>query len=154
MKNVFALALCLVALVGCESPTNETLVTTPYDQQEMDEAIARARREVDTFIAELKSPTGSDHSVKAAITEGKETEHFWLTGISYDNGEFEGVIGNEPGIVGNVTYGQKWTVKKDEISDWLFMRGGKMHGNYTMRPLLKGMPESEAAQYRAMLANP
>jgi uncharacterized protein YegJ (DUF2314 family) len=29
-----------------------------------------------------------------------------------------------------------------------------MYGNYTMRPLLKTMPEKEAAQFRAMLAEP
>jgi uncharacterized protein YegJ (DUF2314 family) len=56
--------------------------------------------------------------------------------------------------VRNVKMGQKWTIKKAEISDWMFMRGGKMYGNYTMRPLLKAMPEDQAAKYRAMLAEP
>lgn len=54
----------------------------------------------------------------------------------------------------NVQFGQKWTVKKEDISDWMFMRDGKMHGNYTMRPLLKTMPEREAAQFRSILAEP
>lgn len=34
------------------------------------------------------------------------------------------------------------------------MRDGKMHGNYTMRPLLKTMPADEAAQLRSLLAEP
>lgn len=54
----------------------------------------------------------------------------------------------------NVKIGQAWTIGKDEISDWMFMRDGKMHGNYTMRPLLKTMPEAEAEKYRSMLAEP
>jgi len=29
-----------------------------------------------------------------------------------------------------------------------------MYGNYTMRPLLKMMPEEEAAMYRSMFAEP
>jgi uncharacterized protein YegJ (DUF2314 family) len=38
------------------------------------------------------------------------------------------------------------------MSDWMFMRDGKMHGNYTMRPLLKTMPAEQAAKLRSMLA--
>jgi len=34
--------------------------------------------------------------------------------------------------VGNVKIGQKWTIKQSEISDWMFMRDGKIYGNYTM----------------------
>ncbi len=81
-------------------------------------------------------------------------EHFWLSDVVYRDGEFQGTIGNDPGIVTNVTFGQSWTIKKAEISDWMFMRGGKMYGNYTMRPLLKTMPAEEAEQYRSMLAEP
>jgi len=29
-----------------------------------------------------------------------------------------------------------------------------MHGNYTMRPLLKTMPPEEAAKFRSLLADP
>jgi uncharacterized protein YegJ (DUF2314 family) len=57
-------------------------------------------------------------------------------------------------MVTNVKSGQKWTVKKSEISDWMFMRNGKMYGNYTLRPLLKTMSEEEAEKFRSILANP
>ncbi|HEX5106695.1 MAG TPA: DUF2314 domain-containing protein [Pirellulaceae bacterium] len=120
----------------------------------MEAAIGRARSEVETFIAELEAGNGEDFGVKAPVTDKGEVEHFWLTDVVYRDGEFEGLIGNDPGIVSNVEFGQKWTVKKSEISDWMFMRDGKMHGNYTMRPLLKTMSAAEAEQYRSMLANP
>jgi uncharacterized protein YegJ (DUF2314 family) len=132
----------------------DTLIESGYDEQEMDGAIARARKEVDTFIAELSKPTGEDHAVKVAITENDDTEHFWLIDVSYRDGQFEGVINNEPGIVKNVRMGEKRKVNKADISDWMFMRGGKMYGNYTLRPLLKAMPENEAERYRSILANP
>lgn len=35
-----------------------------------------------------------------------------------------------------------------------FMRDDKIHGNYTMRPLLKTMPEDEAEALRSLLADP
>lgn len=154
MKHLTAVALVFVGLCGCGQPKPDTLVESGYDEQEMDAAIARARTEVGSFISELSKPTGTDHAVKAPIEDGGETEHFWLTGVSFKNDEFEGTINNDPGIVGNVKIGQKWKIGKTEISDWMFMRNGKIHGNYTMRPLLKTMPEAEAEQYRSMFAEP
>jgi uncharacterized protein YegJ (DUF2314 family) len=129
-------------------------VESGYDEQEMDAAIARARRDVDSFIGELSQPTGTNHAVKAPIEDAGETEHFWLTDVTFQNGEFKGTINNDPGLVGNVQFGQTWTIKKAEISDWMFMRDGKMYGNYTLRPLLKTMGEDEAAKYRSILADP
>lgn len=146
--------VALAALCGCQRSRPETLVDSGYDQKEMDDAIARARSEVDSYLAELASPTGEDHAVKAPITDGDKTEHFWLGDIKFENGEFKGTINNEPGVVSNVKIGQPWTVKKGDISDWMFMRDGKMHGNYTMRPLLKTLPAADAAEYRSMLAEP
>ena len=74
--------------------------------------------------------------------------------MTFKDGKFDGTINNEPGLVNNVTLGQQWTIGKTEISDWMFMRDGKMHGNYTMRPLLKTMPEAEAEMLRSMFAEP
>ncbi len=155
MKLHGRLSLLVLALACCScSSKPSTLVEGGYDEKEMDAAIARARSEVDSFIAEMAKQNGEDFAVKAPIEDKGQTEHFWLTDVVYSNGEFKGQIGNDPGIVGNVKIGQPWTIKKEQISDWMFMRNGKMHGNYTMRPLLKTLPEKEAEKLRSMLANP
>jgi len=155
MKTITTFVVVFLILMCCScSRKPETLVEGGYDEQEMDAAIARARKEVDSFIAELSKRNGTDFAVKVPIKDKEEVEHFWLTDIIYRDEKFHGVIGNEPGVVTNVKMGQKWSVKKSEISDWMFMRDGKMHGNYTVRPLLKTMPEEEAAGIRSMLANP
>jgi uncharacterized protein YegJ (DUF2314 family) len=153
MKHPLMLVL-LLALAGCGGSKPPTLVESGYDEQEMDAAIARAKKEVDTIIAELASPTGTNHAVKAPIEDKGQTEHFWITDLTFENGEFKGTINNDTGIVSNVKIGQEWTIKKEDISDWMYMRDGKMYGNYTMRPLLKTLPAEEAAQYRSMLAEP
>ncbi len=56
--------------------------------------------------------------------------------------------------MGNVEAGERYSFKEADISDWMFMRNGKIVGNETMRPLLKRMPKAEAARYRAMLESP
>lgn len=148
------LALAVVAGTSCDKPKPETLVEGGYDEAEMEAAIARARSEVDRFIEELEKGDGSDFAVKAPIEENGKVEHFWLTDVVYRDGKFEGLIGNDPGIVSHVKLEQDWTIEKSEISDWMFMRDGKMYGNYTMRPLLKTLSPEEAAQFRSILAEP
>jgi uncharacterized protein YegJ (DUF2314 family) len=148
------LALCL-GICACDSSGKpDTLVSEGYDQAAMEAAIKRAQAEVDFFIDALDQKTGSDFGVKAPIEENGQTEHFWLTDLTFQNGEFSGKIGNDPGIVKNVKFGQDWKIKKEAISDWMFMRDGKMHGNYTMRPLLTTLPKEEEDAYRAMFAKP
>lgn len=153
-RYLYLLLLLLAATLCACSQKPDTLVEGGYDQAEMDAAMARARSEVDYFIAQLDKGDGTDFFVKAPIEDNGRTEHFWLSDVTYAGGQFEGTIGNDPGIVDNVTYGQKWSIAKSNISDWMFMRDGKMHGNYTMRPLLKTLPKEEAERYKAMLANP
>ena len=143
----------LISIVGCSSQP-ETLVEDGYDEAEMASATERAISEVDSFIADLKSGQSENYAVKAPIEDGGETEHFWLTGVTFANGKFTGTINNEPGMVSNVTMGQQYSLGRTEISDWMFMRDGKMYGNYTMRPLLATMPEAEADMYRKMFATP
>ena len=60
---------------------------------------------------------------------------------------------NRPNVK-SVKMGERIEVPEEKISDWLYMRDGKMVGNYTVRPLLKTMAVEEAATVKAMLAEP
>ena len=61
---------------------HDTLIEGGYDKQEMEAAIARARNEVDSFIAEMSKGNGTNFAVKVAIKDEGETEHFWLKTMS------------------------------------------------------------------------
>lgn len=81
--------LLLLFGLGCCAGCTETKTTSfpppisEFDEQAMDAAIARARLEVDSFIAELKNPTGERHAVKIPISGNGEVEHFWMTELTY-----------------------------------------------------------------------
>ena len=156
MKSLRSLPLLVVflAAIGCSSSQPDTLVQGGYDEAEMDAAIKRAIGEVDSFITELESGTGTDYAIKVPIEDAGKTEHFWLIDVSFSNGTFSGTINNDPGMVSNVTIGQKYSVEKTGISDWMYMKDGLMYGNYTLRPLLVTLPEEEAEFYRTMFATP
>jgi uncharacterized protein YegJ (DUF2314 family) len=85
------------------------------------------------------------------IKDKNGTEHFWLVDVSYKEGLFTGKIGNDPGIVKNVKFGQVWNAKKEDISDWMYIRGEKIHGGFTIDPLLPSFPKEEADALQAKL---
>ena len=90
---------------------------------------------------EQPGPGEEGFALKVAIKDGEDVEHFWLIDVAREGGKLSGTINNEPGIVGNVANGERYEFTEADISDWLFMRNGKMVGNETMRPLLKRMPK-------------
>lgn len=78
----------------------------------MSDAIKHARKETDQFIEVMNKKDADTFAVKAPITDRGETEHFWLTDVTYSNGMFIGIISNDPGIVTNVEYGQSGKSRK------------------------------------------
>lgn len=128
----------------------DTLVRE-YGEDAMGKAIVIAREKVDEFIKVLGEESASSCVVKAPITDENGTEHFWLTDVSYKDGVFTGAIGNDPGLVKHVKYGQSWSVKKDEISDWMYFRGEKIHGGFTLEVLLDTYPKEKADALREKL---
>lgn len=154
MRFFLAVFLGLLFTVSAFAQEPETLIRDGFDQKEMDKAIARAQKEIDSFIKELAKPKGENHAIKVPITDKNGTEFFWLTQVKFKDGTFEGTVNNEPGIVKNVKMGERRKVKKANVADWLYLRDGKMYGNYTVRPLMKTMPKEEVEWLRSILVEP
>ncbi len=113
--------------------------------------MATARSRVDEFLTVLSTNEADSFSVKAPINDGEETEHFWIVNVSYKDGVFSGEIGNDAGVVTNVKAGQRWEIKKGDISDWMFTKGDRIHGGFTIDPLLNSFPKDRADELRVKL---
>lgn len=103
---------------------------------------------------ERKSPTDSAFALKVKIQDERGTEHFWLTSIERRNGRIFGTIDNNPNIVRSVKLGDRIPIPEADISDWLYQRGDKMVGNFTLRALFKQMPAEEVKRFKAIMADP
>ncbi len=155
--RVWSVLLMFIAASVCLADEPNTLAPGDYDKAEMAAAIKKAQGSVDRFLKEMEAGKGMRFAVKAPIQhleDEEKVEHFWLIDVTYKDGVFEGTIDNKPEIVEHVALGQKWKIAREEISDWMFLRDGKMHGNYTVRPLLKSMNPREAQFIRSILAEP
>lgn len=143
------------------------LLTTAYAQDpvidfangdpDMAAAQEKARATLPTFwkVFEHPGPGEEGFSLKVAFpTRGSNTEYTWMLDIERKDGKITGVAGNIPVDATWMHQGERVEIREDRISDWMFMRTGKMVGNETMRPMLKRMPPEETAQYRAMMEQP
>jgi uncharacterized protein YegJ (DUF2314 family) len=150
--------LCLLPLsCGCSKPaTDDRVVNVAADDAEMEAAIATARSKLPDFwkVFDQPAPGDSDFALKVQITDPNGTEHFWVNELERTDGTIHGTINNDPGIVQSVKFGQRIEVPEADISDWTYMRGGKMFGNYTLRPLFKSMSQEEVEQFKSILAEP
>jgi uncharacterized protein YegJ (DUF2314 family) len=143
-------AVIAIAIGGCGKKSAADKATyVADDDPRMNAAMDKARSTVGTFISSLKSPIvgQSSFSIKAPLSDGTNTEHFWITPVSYDGTTFHGTVNNEPAKVKSVKMGQKVSVAPDKISDWMYIEHLKLVGGYTMRVLRDAMPPAERADF-------
>jgi uncharacterized protein YegJ (DUF2314 family) len=146
--------ILLLLVAGCSE--RDKVVHVEDNDPEMVAAIAKARDTLPQFWQTFDKPQRgeSGFSLKVKITDENGTEHFWATDIERRKGKIWGTINNDPNIVASVKLGDRIEIPEAYISDWLYMRGGKMVGNRTLVPLLKTMSAKEAEGYRKMMADP
>lgn len=122
----------------------------------MNAAISQARESLPHFwqVFDTRDRGESDFALKVRIKDRHGTEHFWVTDLRRDGGKVYGLIGNDPNTVTTVKLGDEIEVPNGDITDWLYMRDGKMVGNYTVRPLFKEMSAEEVERVKSMMAEP
>lgn len=160
----FASIAALAALAACSSrddpavaaPKNDPVVAVPEADPEMNAAIAHARESLPHFWDVFETPTRgeSDFALKVRIQDRHGTEHFWVTDLRREDGKVYGLIGNDPDTVTSVKLGDEIQIPAADISDWLYMREGKMVGNFTVRVLFKQMPADEVERLNGILEDP
>lgn len=149
--------VCCAAVPAQVGLARDKTITVDTADAEMNSAIAKARASLTEFWQHFESPGPGEEgfSLKVRIPYGgNNVEHFWLGDIARKNDRLSGVINNDPNHALQVQRGQRYEFTQADISDWLFMRNGKMVGNQTMRPLLSRMPKEQADQYRELLEAP
>ena len=123
------------SLISCSrhQSNDDITISVSNDDAEMNAAIAKARAALPDFwrVFEKRGQGETNFALKVRITDKEGVEHFWAVDIERKDGKIFGTINNDPDIVQNVKFGDRITVNDADISDWLYLRNGKMVGNYT-----------------------
>jgi uncharacterized protein YegJ (DUF2314 family) len=157
-RTLRAMALCWAVLAFGPGTgiAEDKVIGVESQDAEMNAAIASARNTLTEFWRAFEHPPdgAKGFALKVRISDKGKTEHFWLTEIQRKGDKISGLISNDPSSVMIVKPGQRYEFTGAEITDWMFLRNGKIVGNLTLRPLLKRMEPEQAEYYRRMLQKP
>ena len=141
-----------------ERAAKDELVFMQDEDPTMRRAFEVAKDTLDDFLKVSNAPSQSKtgFSLKVAISQGKNTEYFWVNDfVAKGSDQFEGEIGNEPRMVKTVKFGQRYVFSRAQIVDWLYVdkEQRRMMGNFTLCALLtkESREEAEATKRRYKL---
>jgi len=125
---------------------------------EMNAAIAQARTTLPKFWASYEAPKPSEtgHSLKVRFPYGSNSgEHIWMADVKkISDNSYSGQFANTPVHLRGKRAGDVVEFREADISDWMFLRNGKIVGGETIRPMLKLMTKADAAALRARMETP
>jgi uncharacterized protein YegJ (DUF2314 family) len=159
----FALVIAALGVLGAPLPgiraeEHSPVVDVPNSDREMTAAIAKARAALPVFWASYENPkpTENGHSLKVRFpTGGNNGEHIWMADIKkVGDGRYSGRFANSPRDLPGKREGDLVEFREANISDWMFLRNGKIVGGETIRPMLKSLPKADADALRARLETP
>lgn len=155
---LLAALLCAASPALAQKKPEGGYYHVPTEDPAMTAAKAKARATLSDFWTALDRPgPGEDRfSLKVGIpTHGNNSEHIWVNEIERLPGaRYAGRLVNVPREIPGARIRSRVEFGDDQISDWMFMRNGKIVGNETLRPLLARMPPAEADRYRALMEKP
>jgi uncharacterized protein YegJ (DUF2314 family) len=98
------------------------------------------------FVAAFsKREVGVTYAVCGKFVDGNKTAWMWVEVESLDGDNIRGTLSNEPLDLKNVKKGQRVTVARQDIDDWIVERNGRaVQGGFTTESL-------EAVQQERML---
>jgi uncharacterized protein YegJ (DUF2314 family) len=153
-----AFALLIAQTAGARAEDDPNVVNVPITNADMNAAIAKARATLPAFWAayEAPKPSETDHGLKVRFPTPRGTgEHIWVADVKrLANGSYSGRLGNRPQYLPGKSEGDLVEFKDSDISDWMFMRNGKIVGGETIKLLLKTMPKADADALRAKMETP
>ncbi|MGH8095025.1 MAG: YegJ family protein [Chthoniobacterales bacterium] len=134
---------------AAKTPGHPGYVQVGDKDKAMVSAVEHAQRSLGFFMAALhaKKPGDSNFEIKKPFVDGDKVEHLWINDVTYDGRNFHGKIDNQPLDVKNVRLGERVTVAPSEVSDWMFLKDGKLMGGYTTRVLYARLSPEEKAQF-------
>ncbi|MCA6114793.1 DUF2314 domain-containing protein [Bradyrhizobium sp. WSM 1738] len=159
---VLAAAATIFAMLGVpkselRAQDRSPIVDINSGNPEMNAAIAKARA-TPTFWASYEAPKSSEtgHSLKVRFpTPRNSGEHIWMADVKkIADGRYSGKFANTPRDLPDKKAGEVAEFKEADISDWMFLRNGKIVGGETIRPMLKLLPKPDADALRARLETP
>jgi uncharacterized protein YegJ (DUF2314 family) len=86
---------------------------------------------------------------------GINSEQIWLTGIHFKNGIYYGILANNPRHLNSMKKGDTVIFDMDGVTDWMYIRGGRIIGGDSIKYLLEQIPQHQLSdsEYKILTHN-
>lgn len=140
-----AALLLLLAALHAAPPQAVAQAVPGVHSEEMERAIAKARRTLPAFWERVRAnePSETGYAVKIVASDQHGVEHLWLSRPRMRGGRLVGTIDTQPRIVRSLRQGQELPINQDAIIDWMYFRNGRIVGNETGRVMLRYLSPAE-----------
>ncbi len=153
MKTKFLILIAIFCLMSCkdsnkiERENEPTIYNVGSEDEAMNAAILKANETLDDFNKGLADFKADSHALKVKFSNGKDIEHMWVGDIKYIDGQYSGILNNDPEYITEYKAGDKINIDSGKISDWMYLVNGKLFGGYTIRVIRDKMSEEERQQF-------
>jgi uncharacterized protein YegJ (DUF2314 family) len=147
--------LCAVLLLSCQKPSAPAAFQEPVRIMQVDHAdeeilqIAEdARNTLPNFFRHLNRAGIGEKNfcIKYPFETDNGTEQVWISGISFKEGMYHGVLVSSPRQLNGMKRGDTVSFDADSITDWMYVRGDKIIGGYSIKYLLEKIPENQRSE--------
>lgn len=152
MNQKFILLICLfvIACSPVTTPSPTQIPATPLNSDpEMEAAFREARDTLDSFIQKI-GMTHPDRTLVAVkvrfVLPDSSTQDIWVDQITYQNGSFHGVMGDDIPTL-KLSVDDKIKIDRKEIVDWMIVEDGKLIGGYTIRLAYERMTPAQKERF-------
>ena len=105
-----------------------------------------------SFLALAASPRAGTlgYALKVAISDGRNTEYFWVNRFSNSGSTFNGNLGNQPRLVKLYKFDERIQFDRSQIVDWTYLdaKNKRMMGNFTACALLSKESPADAEVFK------
>ena len=118
-----------------------------------------ARNPLSVFFRRLARPASGERNfcIKYPFTadegSGIRAEHLWLTNIHFKDGLYYGILTGNPQYISGMKKGDTVSFSADFITDWMYIRGDKIIGGYSIKYLLENIPEETRSEEQQKILN-
>ena len=150
------LLLCGLLFMSCDRQPDASFgAATVYAEQddwEIVQIAIDARRTLPIFFRQLASGDHEEkgfsikHPFRADDDSGVAMEQLWLGNIHFRDGEYLGVLASDPLHISGMQKGDTVALDMDAITDWMYVRDGKIAGGRSIKYLLERIPENQRSE--------
>ena len=140
----------------CMKKKSKDVYQVNSDDKEMRIAMQKARESFEDFKSEVLQdysriiPVLDVILIKAYFYDDNSKsngEHLWLRNITFEGELITGEIASSPDHIKSVKNGERVSISLEQLSDWLYVYGGKAYGAFTVRLLRKRMTTQERCEH-------